>query len=374
MFTSLQQKEISGCLTYLWQTDPFKAKWSILAKAYSLIRDSIGKEKAPLDSYLAINGPFIGIVPPEQYLEMLGWKIVAGEDGGKLLRRDFDVDFDSLNQDLLTSNVSVNDIIEYTYATGYIAADEGNLIVPDNEPAMTMATSVQYNLPMKSANFVPVHKTTFGASGPTTAVTMVDANNASEQNLSRPLRAEAEKDGTESGSQGKEPKEKSSDEKNENATSLPDREVTEDTSSPTDVGTDTVASMDPSSIALNETGLNGSEVTANTQTALASQDNLPNSHVAWTAEQVAVLDNPLPGSVITELAQLAVPVILPSPNPVDYLNNDPSMFFDEDDCYPYNNHFAPEKVAFKFDPYMGSAFNAFDIDDFRRFITDPDSV
>lgn len=71
MFTSFQQKDISGFLTYLWQTDPFKAKWSILAKAYSIIRDSKGKGKAPLDSYLAINGPFIGIVPPEKYLEMI---------------------------------------------------------------------------------------------------------------------------------------------------------------------------------------------------------------------------------------------------------------------------------------------------------------
>ncbi|KAA6408083.1 MAG: hypothetical protein FRX48_07824 [Lasallia pustulata] len=31
------------------------------------------------------------------------------------------------------------------------------------------------------------------------------------------------------------------------------------------------------------------------------------------------------------------------------------------DCYPYNNHFAPKKATFKFDPYMGNGFNAFGV-------------
>ena len=44
------------------------------------------------------------------------------------------------------------------------------------------------------------------------------------------------------------------------------------------------------------------------------------------------------------------------------------------DCYPYNNHFAPKKATFKFDPYMGNGFNAFDLEDLTQFITDPDSV
>ena len=43
MFTSLPQKEISGFLTFMWKVDPFKAKWSVLAKAYSIIRDHQGK-------------------------------------------------------------------------------------------------------------------------------------------------------------------------------------------------------------------------------------------------------------------------------------------------------------------------------------------
>ncbi|KAI9884389.1 MAG: hypothetical protein M1823_003821 [Watsoniomyces obsoletus] len=36
MFSALQQKEISGLLNRLWQAGPFKAKWTILAKAYSV--------------------------------------------------------------------------------------------------------------------------------------------------------------------------------------------------------------------------------------------------------------------------------------------------------------------------------------------------
>lgn len=43
LFTSLQQKDISGALTEMWAADPFHAKWTIVAKAYSVIRDQVGK-------------------------------------------------------------------------------------------------------------------------------------------------------------------------------------------------------------------------------------------------------------------------------------------------------------------------------------------
>ena len=60
----MPQKVISGFLTHLWQADPTKAKWTILAKAYSKLRDKVGKKKAPLPPFLAINAPFIGVVRP----------------------------------------------------------------------------------------------------------------------------------------------------------------------------------------------------------------------------------------------------------------------------------------------------------------------
>jgi hypothetical protein len=60
IFTTFQQKDISGFLKRMWNADPFKAKWTIVAKAYSIIRDKVGKAQAPLDVFLQIVCPHIG--------------------------------------------------------------------------------------------------------------------------------------------------------------------------------------------------------------------------------------------------------------------------------------------------------------------------
>lgn len=60
VFTSFQQKEISGFLTLMWRADPFHAKWALAAKAWSVIRDKVGKDAAPLDEFLQLVCPHIG--------------------------------------------------------------------------------------------------------------------------------------------------------------------------------------------------------------------------------------------------------------------------------------------------------------------------
>ena len=143
IFTNLQQKDKSGFLTYLWSTDPFKAKWTILAKAYSVIRDKVGKQGAPLDNFLAINGPFIGIVAAEDYLVMLGWEIGTDEEGQINLRRGQEIDLASIDYDLLTTNLSVQDIIQHSYKWGYFMDVEAGPLVDRVQPAMMMATGAQ---------------------------------------------------------------------------------------------------------------------------------------------------------------------------------------------------------------------------------------
>ncbi len=143
LFTHLQQKDISGFLTYLWQTDPFKAKWSILAKAYSVIRDHEGKEKAPLDGFLSINADFIGVVDPESYLAKLGWQISVDGDGQIVLCREFEVDINSLGGHLLTTNASVNDVVRNSYLHAYIVGGGPLAAANGHGAALSMATSTQ---------------------------------------------------------------------------------------------------------------------------------------------------------------------------------------------------------------------------------------
>lgn len=86
-----QQKAISSLLTTLWHGDLFQAKWTILAKAYSMvlcsfslkayfkIRDQQGKDNASLSKFLGLVIPFIGIIAPPDYLSTVGWKMTEGE-------------------------------------------------------------------------------------------------------------------------------------------------------------------------------------------------------------------------------------------------------------------------------------------------------
>jgi hypothetical protein len=60
-----------------WREDPFSAKWALIAKAYSILRGSREKDEAPLDAFLDIVVPFIGIVPPDRYPHVMGWQVIA---------------------------------------------------------------------------------------------------------------------------------------------------------------------------------------------------------------------------------------------------------------------------------------------------------
>ncbi len=139
----IQQKDISGLLTFLWQTDPFKGKWSILAKAYSAIRDQHGKGNAPLDKFLLINTTFIGIADSQHYLDLLGWAITVDVDGQVMLRREIEVDVNTLDPRLLTTNKSVDDVIRNSYDNGYILGGTSAAVLGANGASLTMATSAQ---------------------------------------------------------------------------------------------------------------------------------------------------------------------------------------------------------------------------------------
>ncbi|GAB7353584.1 hypothetical protein MBLNU459_g4008t1 [Dothideomycetes sp. NU459] len=126
MFKTFQQKEISGLLTRLWQNDPFKAKWSLLAKAYSMIREYKTKDVAPLDVFLSLTCPYIGIIPRDDYLSVMGWEIV-GENGEKMMERRFTPDISSFQENILTTNLSSEEIVSYCYQVSYIQNDNGDI-------------------------------------------------------------------------------------------------------------------------------------------------------------------------------------------------------------------------------------------------------
>lgn len=154
MFESVQQKSISGLLTFLWSHDPFKPKWTILAKAYSVIRDAPNMGSTRLDIFLAINAPFVGIIPPQDYLQTMGWGLDVQEDGQRILQRAFVPDVANMNQDIRSTHHTVHDIIQHSYEEGYVPPDGGSFAVgiriPGTQNIMVTQVHPQLRLPYAS--------------------------------------------------------------------------------------------------------------------------------------------------------------------------------------------------------------------------------
>ncbi len=128
IFSALQQKDISGLLTCLWQADPFKAKWTILAKAYSIIRDSYGKDVSPLKIFLTTNAPFVGVISPDNYLAALGW-VISAVDDHCVLQRQHPLNMGSFGKDIVDTEKTVHDVLQHSCEQGYIPASAANLML-----------------------------------------------------------------------------------------------------------------------------------------------------------------------------------------------------------------------------------------------------
>ncbi len=144
-------------MTALWKADPFQAKWAILAKGFSEIRDVKGKSDALLPEFLSINAPLLRIIEPERYLMALGWNLTLDAEAQMVLRREPNFDAASIGTDLLTTNVSVAEVIENCYQHDYIARDSNVVNPSSNGQVMIMASSAQPATPanMTGANVAP---------------------------------------------------------------------------------------------------------------------------------------------------------------------------------------------------------------------------
>lgn len=138
----MPQKVISGFLTHLWQADPTKAKWAILAKAYSELRDKVGKKRAPLPPFLAINAPFVGVIDPDDYLRVHGWELIE-RAGQSILRRAARPDGPVYGISMLTTNMSVEDVIRNSSYRGYINEDNYGWAGLSGGVSLIMAAAAQ---------------------------------------------------------------------------------------------------------------------------------------------------------------------------------------------------------------------------------------
>ena len=106
----------------------------MLAKAYTEVRIN----GVSLENFLDANAPLIGVIAPDEYLETMGFAILDNSEGGKDLVKTGDPTFEDID---LTTNLSVEDIVEHCYRCGLCLRLEAT--APHKEAAMTMSFAAQ---------------------------------------------------------------------------------------------------------------------------------------------------------------------------------------------------------------------------------------
>ena len=127
-------------LRLLWKSDPFKAKWTILAKAYSIVRDK-HPDQVSLDTFLTLNAPIIGIVTPTDYLKVMNMQVIVSADKQYSLVRASQSP--TVNQSDLTTNLSADDIVSRCYETGYVARGLSSDNTPNQGSGVAMVVTAQ---------------------------------------------------------------------------------------------------------------------------------------------------------------------------------------------------------------------------------------
>ncbi|KAF7548338.1 hypothetical protein G7Z17_g7125 [Cylindrodendrum hubeiense] len=119
LFPDVQQKSASGFLTTLWNKDPFRNKWALIAKVYSFVRDEVGKGNISLSRFLDVCCPTMNIIDPSVYIAALGWSVTHDDTGSQILLQNLSTNLDHF-QDENVPNTEM-ELLRALLHTGYLS-------------------------------------------------------------------------------------------------------------------------------------------------------------------------------------------------------------------------------------------------------------
>nr|AER26940.1 MAT1-1-1 mating-type protein [Didymella pinodes] len=119
VFKPWPMKKLSNPMGIMWEADPNKSLWSLMTKAWSIIRDQIGKDRAPLDQFFRIICPYLNIPSPATYLASCGWTLGTDREGSPTISREFTPSPSAMSAGIADMAPSVEDIINYCQSMGY---------------------------------------------------------------------------------------------------------------------------------------------------------------------------------------------------------------------------------------------------------------
>ncbi|USP82654.1 Mating-type protein MAT-1 [Curvularia clavata] len=121
-FKQWPMKKLSNLISLLWDRDPNKSLWSLMARAWSNIRDQVGKDQAPLDAFFNLICPHLKLPDPASYLDLHGWILVVNQEGDPTLVESIDSKSASVGSSYIDLALSVEDIITFVRKAGYAPA------------------------------------------------------------------------------------------------------------------------------------------------------------------------------------------------------------------------------------------------------------
>lgn len=116
----------------MWDQDPFKAKWSIIARAYTNIRDQVGKANASIEIFFSIVCPRMGIIGVDDYFARMEWVAETREDGSVILNRNFVPDLAAFPSEIMSSNLTEKDVVHFCALHKYLSPSDAIAITGSN--------------------------------------------------------------------------------------------------------------------------------------------------------------------------------------------------------------------------------------------------
>ncbi|KAH6620149.1 MAT1-1-1 mating-type protein [Boeremia exigua] len=141
-------KKLSNIMGVMWEADQNKSLWSLMAKAWSIIRDQVGKDKASLHHFFEIICPHLNMPTPETYLHSCGWTLSSDKDGNPTVSKKSFVSQVTVSTGIAGMALSVEDIITHCQDMGYAIG-----YVPDLETHSPTFLAQSHN--HKSSSVVP---------------------------------------------------------------------------------------------------------------------------------------------------------------------------------------------------------------------------
>lgn len=102
-------------ISQMWQDDPLKPQWAILAKSYTIIRDHFYIRNPSLPRFVELCIPLIGLTNAMQYLDMCGWKVFSEGNNMNLMK----IGESTFSRQFSPNPLAVDQVVKHCKQQGY---------------------------------------------------------------------------------------------------------------------------------------------------------------------------------------------------------------------------------------------------------------